>query len=62
MLYLGLTPGAGGLELLPRLAGRSRALEIVIGADDFDADTAAAYGCMSYLFFSLYDCKNHLTD
>ncbi|KAI3316666.1 ClpP/crotonase [Xylariaceae sp. AK1471] len=40
----GVFPGGGGLRLLPRLTGRSRALEIVIGADDFDADTAALYG------------------
>jgi enoyl-CoA hydratase/carnithine racemase len=40
----GLIPGGGGLERLPRLIGRRRALEVVIGADDFDADTAAAYG------------------
>jgi enoyl-CoA hydratase/carnithine racemase len=28
----------------PRLVGRSRALEIVLSADDFDADTAERYG------------------
>ncbi|KAI1746953.1 ClpP/crotonase-like domain-containing protein [Xylaria castorea] len=42
---LGAFPGGGGLRLLPGLVGRGRALEIVIGADDFDADTAALYGC-----------------
>ncbi|KAF2109638.1 ClpP/crotonase-like domain-containing protein [Lophiotrema nucula] len=41
---VGAVPGGGGLALLPGLVGRSRALEIVIGADDFDADTAAQYG------------------
>ncbi|KAL1612201.1 hypothetical protein SLS60_000425 [Paraconiothyrium brasiliense] len=41
---LGSLPGGGGISLLPRLVGRSRALEIVLGAQDFDADTAAAYG------------------
>jgi len=40
----GAFPGGGGLELLPRLVGRSRALEIVLGSNDFDADTAAQYG------------------
>ena len=29
---------------LPRLVGRSRALEIVLSADDFDADIAERYG------------------
>lgn len=40
----GLIPGGGALERLPRLVGRSRALEIVLGADDFDAETAERYG------------------
>ncbi|RYC57815.1 hypothetical protein CHU98_g8403 [Xylaria longipes] len=43
-LGLGLLPGGGGLHLLPRLTGRGRTLEIVLGADDVDADTAALYG------------------
>jgi enoyl-CoA hydratase/carnithine racemase len=41
---VGLIPGGGALEWLPRLVGRSRALEIVLGADDFDADVAERYG------------------
>jgi enoyl-CoA hydratase/carnithine racemase len=41
---VGLTPGGGALEWLPRLVGRSRALEIVLSADDFDADVAERYG------------------
>lgn len=40
----GLFPGGGGLERLPRMLGRGRALEVCIGGDDFDADTAALYG------------------
>jgi enoyl-CoA hydratase/carnithine racemase len=32
------------LERLPLLVGRARALEIVLGADDFSADTAERYG------------------
>jgi enoyl-CoA hydratase/carnithine racemase len=40
----GLIPGGGALERLPLLVGRARALEIVLGADDFDADTAERYG------------------
>src|SRR5271163_100017 len=40
----GLIPGGGALQRLPLLVGRSRALEIVLGADDFDADTAERYG------------------
>ena len=41
---VGLVPGGGALEWLPRLIGRSRALEFVLSADDFDADVAERYG------------------
>lgn len=41
---VGLHPGGGGAERLPPLVGRGRALEIVLGANDFDGDTAAQYG------------------
>ena len=40
---VGLHPG-GGTERLPHLVGRGRALEIVLGANDFDGDTAERYG------------------
>src|ERR1700731_618808 len=36
--------GGGGVERLPLLVGRARALEIILGSDDFDAATAAKYG------------------
>jgi enoyl-CoA hydratase/carnithine racemase len=41
---VGLVPGGGALEWLPRLIGRSRALEFVLSADDFNADIAERYG------------------
>jgi len=40
----GLIPGGGALQRLPLLVGRARALEIVLGADDYDADLAERYG------------------
>jgi enoyl-CoA hydratase/carnithine racemase len=40
---VGLVPGGGALEWLPRLVGRSRALEIVLSGDDFNADIAERY-------------------
>ena len=43
-LGVGLAPGGGALEWLPRLVGRSRALEIVLSGNDFDADLAERYG------------------
>lgn len=44
---VGLIPGGGALEWLPRLAGRSRALEILLSGDDFDADIAERYGLVN---------------
>jgi enoyl-CoA hydratase/carnithine racemase len=41
---VGVHPGGGGAERLPPMVGRGRALEIVLGADDFDGETAAQYG------------------
>jgi enoyl-CoA hydratase/carnithine racemase len=40
----GFVPGGGPMARLPRLVGRGRALEILIGADDFSADLAEKYG------------------
>ncbi|MFD1561715.1 enoyl-CoA hydratase/isomerase family protein [Paraburkholderia silviterrae] len=40
----GLIPGGGGMERLPLLTGRARALEIIAGSADFDAATAERYG------------------
>lgn len=40
----GAVPGGGPASRLSRLVGRGRALEILLGADDFDADTAERYG------------------
>jgi enoyl-CoA hydratase/carnithine racemase len=41
---VGLHPGGGGAERLPQLLGRGRALEIILGGNDFDGDTAERYG------------------
>ncbi len=37
-------PGGGAPARLPRLVGRGRALEILVGAEDFDGDLAERYG------------------
>ena len=41
---VGTTPGAGGVQHLARLLGRGRAMEAILGADDFDAVEAERYG------------------
>ncbi|MBV8187874.1 MAG: enoyl-CoA hydratase/isomerase family protein [Alphaproteobacteria bacterium] len=40
----GLVPGGGPMARLPRLIGRGRALEVLLGADDIDGDLAELYG------------------
>jgi len=40
----GAFPGGGGLERLYLLAGRARALEVIVSGEDYDADTAERYG------------------
>jgi enoyl-CoA hydratase/carnithine racemase len=40
----GIIPGAGATAYLPRLIGRPRALEVILGAELFDARTAERYG------------------
>ena len=41
---LGILPGGSGTQRLPRLIGRGRALEVVLGCEDFDAELAERYG------------------
>src|SRR6185295_16373452 len=40
----GVIPGAGGAQHLTRLLGRGRAFEVMLSADDYDADLAERYG------------------
>ena len=40
----GLVPGGGPMARLPRLIGRGRALEVLLGADDIRGDLAELYG------------------
>jgi len=40
----GLVPGGGPMARLPRLIGRGRALEVLLGGDDIRGDLAELYG------------------
>src|SRR5262250_699034 len=50
----GIVPGGGPMARLPRLIGRGRALEVLLGADDIPADLAERYG---YVNRSLPDAE-----
>jgi enoyl-CoA hydratase/carnithine racemase len=50
----GLVPGGGPMARLPRLIGRGRALEVLLGADDVPGDLAELYG---YVNRSLPDAE-----
>jgi enoyl-CoA hydratase/carnithine racemase len=50
----GLVPGGGPMARLPRLMGRGRALEVLLGADDVTGDLAELYG---YVNRSLPDAE-----
>src|SRR5580698_2457181 len=41
---VGMVAGGGPMARLPRLIGRNRALEVLIGSDDIGGDVAQAYG------------------
>ena len=44
---LGILPGGTGTQRLPRLVGRGRAMEIILGGVDIDAATAEAWGLLN---------------
>jgi len=50
----GVVPGGGPMARLPRLMGRGRALEVLLGADDIPGDLAERYG---YVNQSLPDAE-----
>jgi enoyl-CoA hydratase/carnithine racemase len=41
---VGLVAGGGPMAHLPRLIGRGRAMEVLLGSEDISADLAASYG------------------
>jgi enoyl-CoA hydratase/carnithine racemase len=47
---LGILPGGTGTQRLPRLVGRGRAMEIILGGDDLDAETAERWGYLNRIF------------
>jgi enoyl-CoA hydratase/carnithine racemase len=54
---LGILPGGGGTQRLPRLIGRSRAMEVILGCEDIDAVTAEAWGWVNRRFTNGADAQ-----
>ena len=46
----GVVPGGGPMARLPRLMGRGRALEVLLGADDIPGELAERYGYVNRSF------------
>ena len=46
-VLVGILPGGSGTQRLPRLVGRGRAMEIVLGGADLDAETADRWGLVN---------------
>ena len=46
----GVVPGGGPMARLPRLMGRGRALEVLLGADDIPGELAELYGYVNRSF------------
>lgn len=44
---LGIIPGGTGTQRLPRLIGRNRAIEVILGGIDLDAETAERWGYLN---------------
>lgn len=49
-VLVGIIPGGGGTQRLPRLMGRSRAMEAVLSGYDFSAELAERYGYINRAF------------
>ena len=47
---IGILPGGTGTQRLPRLVGRGRAMEIIAGGDDLDAESAERWGYLNRIF------------
>ena len=47
---IGILPGGTGTQRLPRLMGRGRALEVILGGVDLDAATAERWGYLNRAF------------
>jgi enoyl-CoA hydratase/carnithine racemase len=47
---LGILPGGTGTQRMPRLIGRNRAIEVILGGIDMEAETAERWGYLNRVF------------
>jgi enoyl-CoA hydratase/carnithine racemase len=47
---IGILPGGSGTQRMPRLIGRGRALEVILGGIDLDAETGERWGYFNRVF------------
>ena len=59
---IGILPGGTGTQRLPRLVGRGRAMELVLGGVDLDAATAAQWGWLNRAFATLEELDAYVDD
>ena len=59
---LGILPGGTGTQRLPRLLGRGRALEVILGGADLDAATAERWGYLNRAFATTEELDAHVAD
>lgn len=57
---IGILPGGTGTQRLPRLLGRGRALEIILGGVDLDAATAERWGWLNRAFATLPELDGYV--
>lgn len=59
---IGILPGGSGTQRLPRLLGRGRALELILGGADLDAATAERWGYLNRAFTTAEELDAHVAD
>ena len=59
---IGILPGGTGTQRLPRLMGRGRAMEVVLGGIDLDAATAERWGYLNRAFATAVELDRYVDD
>ena len=57
---MGILPGGTGTQRLPWLIGRGRAMEVILGGMDMDAETAEKWGYLNRCFSSKSALEAHV--